>query len=54
VLPAEAIRLGRRVRRLESTDGRFVVFPETGHPIIEARVVVLATPAFATASIVRT
>jgi protoporphyrinogen/coproporphyrinogen III oxidase len=53
VLPAEAIRLGRRVRRLESTDGRFVVVPETEHPTIEARVVVLATPAFATASIVR-
>ena len=52
-LPAEAIRLGRRVRRLESTDGRFLVVPETEHPVLEARVVVLATPAFATASIVR-
>jgi len=40
------------VRRLEWTDGRFLVVPEN-EPPIAARVVVLATPAFATASVVR-
>ena len=52
VLPAEAVRLGRRVSRLAWTDGGFLVVHESERPV-EARAVVLATPAFATASIVR-